>query len=169
MVRRCTILAIILATLLIPVLAYGADIEYDAATDSLILHNPAAKRLLETIRDNEERAAVVESLKQEIQLREQEAKAKDSQLQAKDQQIVASEKAIAKADFIMGNFGAIEQSYKAILESQQKSFEYREKRYQEMLASCTEEVKSSRKDVFWARVSSIASIILAVFSFGFAH
>ena len=169
MVFKVLLVAAIIFVLLFTGYAFGSDIEYDASKDSIVFRNPAAQRLLDTVQDAELRAAIIANMAQEIQRREDERKLISAEVAEKNAVISSQSTAIAKADFIMDNFTKMRTEWSALLEAQQKTCSLQNSMYQELLRSCMDQVKDAKKEAFWSKAASIASFILAIFTFGIMH
>ena len=158
------LVAVLLALLVSP--AWPADIEYDAINDTLILHTPAAIKLMEMLRDNESMQDTILNMAREIQKRAEESASKDNEINALNRTIRANEKAVDRADYIMATFDSALKDMRALIAEERESRKIERDGYQAIIGSYQEQLKESRSELRWARATSLVGIILAVFTLG---
>jgi hypothetical protein len=149
-------------------ISFGADIEFDPASDSIIIRGEAAKALHQLLRDGDTAQMLVESLKAEISKRLETLEALESENMDLKAALAAREKESVLADFIVKNYEDMRRGYREELAEARLQRQEERAALKAIIESYQLENKELRKDLRWARISSIAGIVLAIFTFGIA-
>ena len=156
-----------LATVLcIAMPAFGADIEYDPVKEVLILKGPAAKMLLDLVRDKEELQDVVRSMAQEIQKRAESDSETQKELTALRAALTARQGESAMADFIVKNYQEMKQGFRDELTESRAQRIIERDGLTKIIDIQTAEIKALRGELRWSKITGVVGLLLGIFSFG---